>query len=123
MENNYLITRKFRFAVFLLAALTVACTATAMCYSNLIVNNSQNELRRDISQIRDSGNASDLRPPLYTVKEHHGQIGIWNSDGILSQVLDVSVAYLPPRDKELLSRGFKIYTTSELSSVIEDYTG
>jgi len=123
MENNYLLTGKLRFVIFILAALTVISSATAMCYSNIIVKNAEKDLRQDINRLSGDSYAADIRPPLYTVKEHRGRIGIWSSSGELSEILPVTVATLPDRDRELLSRGFKVYSMSEFSSVVEDYTG
>jgi len=58
----------------------------------------------------------------YLVKEYHGQIGIFSSDGSLLEILDTYVKTLPEADRTLLGEGIWVTTREELNSLIEDYS-
>ncbi|MDD4773190.1 MAG: BofC C-terminal domain-containing protein [Eubacteriales bacterium] len=61
---------------------------------------------------------------LYVVAEHNGVIGIFNGTHTkLIELLNVDVCMLPEIDRQYLADGIKIYSSSELLSVICDYTG
>lgn len=66
---------------------------------------------------------SSTRTPLWTVKEYKGKIGVYSSDGELTETLDVSLSSLPASDREYLIEGIAVYSVQELLSIIEDYTG
>lgn len=61
---------------------------------------------------------------LYIIAEHNGAVGIFDSTRTkLIELLDVDVCSLPDIDRTYLTNGIKIYSPSELLSVICDYTG
>ena len=66
---------------------------------------------------------SELSSPLWTVRESKGKIGIFDSEGILTETLDVTLSTLPSQDREYLIQGIPVYSLQELLSLIEDYTG
>ena len=65
---------------------------------------------------------SESTEEVYTVKEYMGKIGIFSSDGVLIEVLDVYVKTLPEADKRLLGEGFNVTGKKQLNSIIEDYS-
>ena len=71
---------------------------------------------------KDSGE-SESPAVLYTVREHEGKIGVWNSDGKLRMIIDVSVSSLPDADRDELSGGFTVSSEEELMALVEDYSG
>ncbi len=71
----------------------------------------------------DSVAVSQLSSPLWTVRESKGKIGIFDSEGILTETLDVTLSALPSQDREYLIQGIPVYSLQELLSLIEDYTG
>jgi hypothetical protein len=58
----------------------------------------------------------------YVVKEYHGQIGIFSSDGTLLEILDTYVKTLPDADRALLGEGIWVETREALNALIEDYS-
>ena len=59
----------------------------------------------------------------YTVKDHCGKIGIFESGkDSPSLILDVYVFTLPKTDRDMLEHGFTVDENS-VTGVIEDYTG
>lgn len=60
---------------------------------------------------------------IFILREFEGAIGIYNSAGVLTDVIDVSVRGLPEADREMLKVGIYAYSRSELMALIEDYTG
>ena len=59
---------------------------------------------------------------VFTVKEYMGKIGVFSTDGVLIQVIEVYVKTLPEADKRLLGEGIEIIGKSALNSIIEDYS-
>jgi hypothetical protein len=69
-------------------------------------------------------NSADIPTVLYIVAEHNGAVGIYDSTRTeLIELLDVDVNSLPDIDRAYLINGIKIYSPSQLLSVICDYTG
>ena len=66
---------------------------------------------------------SSMSEPIWTIRESKGKIGIFDSEGILTETLDVSLSSLPSSDREYLISGIPVYSLQELLSLIEDYTG
>ena len=58
----------------------------------------------------------------WILKEHHGQIGIFQKDGTLIQVLDTYIKTLPKADRGMLGEGIYADTEEELRDLIEDYS-
>lgn len=58
----------------------------------------------------------------WILKEHHGQIGIFQKDGTLIGVIDTYIKTLPKADKRMLGEGIYADTEEELRSLIEDYS-
>ena len=61
---------------------------------------------------------------LYTLREHEGKIGIFESgEATPLQILDVYVFTLPEADRLALRSGIRVYSSDALRSLIEDFTG
>lgn len=61
---------------------------------------------------------------LFTVREHDGKIGVFTPDSDTPvQILNVYVFTLPTADQRALQSGIPVYSTAELLSLIEDFTG
>ena len=58
----------------------------------------------------------------YIVKEHHGLIGVFSSEGALLEIWDTYVKTLPEADRTLLREGITIKTKAELNALMEDYS-
>lgn len=58
----------------------------------------------------------------YLMREHEGNVAVFNEDGSLYRVFDVSVSLLPEYDRLLLENGIEIEGEEELRARIEDYT-
>ncbi len=59
----------------------------------------------------------------YTVKEFNDKVAIFaTGEGSPDLILDVYVFTLPEADRKMLSAGFRV-SKSEITGVIEDYTG
>ena len=65
---------------------------------------------------------TELKETWWTVKEYNGQIGVFNADGSLLEILETYVKTLPAADQALLREGITVYSKKELFSVIADYT-
>ena len=59
---------------------------------------------------------------VWIVKEYNERIGIYDSNGILLDVIETYVKTLPTTEQQLLKEGFEVSSEKELYSVIEDYT-
>ena len=59
----------------------------------------------------------------WIIREHEGQIGIFTSDNVLINTLNVYIKTLPIADRDLLREGIEVTTRKELLEVIEDYSG
>ncbi len=58
----------------------------------------------------------------YLMREHEGQVAVFNEDGTIYRVFEVSVALLPEYDQILLKNGIEIAGEEQLRARIEDYT-
>lgn len=58
----------------------------------------------------------------YIMREHEGQVAVFNGDGTLRKIYEVNVSLLPEYDQKLLENGIEILGEEELRSRIEDYT-
>ncbi len=58
----------------------------------------------------------------WTLKEHQGQIGIFQKDGTLIRVIETYVKTLPEADRSMLEEGIYADTEQALRSLIEDYS-
>lgn len=79
-------------------------------------------LDRDISEYT---RENPYIPPIdyYTVTEYQGKIAVFkNSETIPIDIYDSYVSVLPQHDRELLEKGIRTESTSELQKIIEDYT-
>ena len=73
--------------------------------------------------IRTQGSVSET-VSLYTLREHDGRIGIFESGNKTPlKILDVYTFTLPEADREALKRGIRVYSDEALLSLIEDFTG
>ena len=60
---------------------------------------------------------------LYCLYECGGKIGIYDAkSSILVDMIDVFAASLPPSDRKALKNGIEIFSFSELSEIIDDFT-
>lgn len=59
----------------------------------------------------------------WIIREHEGQIGIFTSDNVLINTLNVYIKTLPIADRDLLREGIEVTTRKELLEIIEDYSG
>ncbi len=64
----------------------------------------------------------DAESTGWTLKEHQGRIGIFDTTGTLIQVIDTYVKTLPKADQSMLGEGIYADTEQELRSLIEDYS-
>lgn len=58
----------------------------------------------------------------YLMREYEGKVAVFNEDGTVYRIFEVSVALLPEYDRILLENGIEISGDSELRARIEDYT-
>lgn len=56
------------------------------------------------------------------ITAYNGRIGIYDSEGVLLQVIDVYTKTLPMPDQDELQEGFWIDSEKELYSIIEAYS-
>lgn len=86
-----------------------------LCFLYFLLNKDMNEYIRKNPYI----------PPIdyYTITEYQGKIAVFkNDDTIPIDVYDSYVSVLPQHDRELLQKGIRTESTSELQKIIEDYT-
>ena len=58
----------------------------------------------------------------YVLREHEGNLAVFNDDGSISKVYEINVSLLPEYDQKLLQSGIAIVGEDELRARIEDYT-
>ena len=58
----------------------------------------------------------------WLVREHEKKIGVFSSDGVLLELLEIYTNTLPQADQRLLREGISVQTRSDLYSLIEDYS-
>ena len=58
----------------------------------------------------------------WLVKAYDGQIGVFQADGTLLQVIETNIKTLPKADRNLLEEGIHVQSAQELRSLIEAYT-
>lgn len=58
---------------------------------------------------------------VFVLREFEGIIGVFDTSGVLIDVIDVQVISLPEADREMLQRGIYAFSRLELMSLIEDY--
>lgn len=59
----------------------------------------------------------------WIIKEYEGRPAVFNGmNENPSEILDVSISSLPSSDRALLREGIRVYSESELSRLIEDYS-
>ncbi len=61
--------------------------------------------------------------PVFILREHEGVIGVFDSSGVLTDLIDVQVRSLPEADRNMLAEGIYAFSKQELIALIEDYTG
>ena len=59
---------------------------------------------------------------LFIVKEYFGQIGIFDADGSLINVIEIYTKTLPEVDRILLREGIELSSKEALDALIEDYS-
>lgn len=120
MEENYVTTRNLSFIAVILALTVIISTSTSVVYTC----NKIESLQKEISRIerRRTEDATVTRPAIYKIAESRGKITVFYPNGEICETLDVTVAHLPKKDRELLAEGFNVYSMAEFASVIEDYT-
>ena len=64
----------------------------------------------------------DTESPIWILREHEGQIGVFDKNGILQYLLDTYTKTLPKADRDLLREGIMAETEERLRALIEDYT-
>lgn len=65
---------------------------------------------------------TDSETTVYILKEYNGNIGIFDSSGVLIDLINVSTKSLPEADRNMLRTGIYAFSRNELISLIEDYT-
>ncbi len=121
MEENYVTTRTLSFISAILALTVILSVSTSAFYTCSKIESLQKEVKR-IEKYREE-ETPVTRPAIYRIAEFNGKIAVFYPSGKLCETLDVIVAHLPEKDRELLSSGFNVYSMAEFASVIEDYTG
>ena len=66
---------------------------------------------------------SDSETTVFILREYNGYIGIFDSSGVLIDLINVSTKSLPEADRNMLRTGIYAFSRNELISIIEDYTG
>ncbi len=60
---------------------------------------------------------------LYVLGVRDGKLTVYASDGTtIVEILSTYIYYLPENDRRALSEGIDVYSSEELSSLIQDYT-
>ena len=59
----------------------------------------------------------------YTVKEHDGMVGVFDADGELIEMIEISVITLPMAERKRLESGFEVSGDAELNKLKEAYCG
>ncbi len=70
----------------------------------------------------ESETSSPDEQTCWIVREHERRIGIFSSDGVLLQLLEIYTNTLPQADQRLLREGITVETRSDLYALIEDYS-
>ena len=60
---------------------------------------------------------------IFVLREYEGVIGVFDSSGVLVDIINVQVISLPEADRQMLESGISAFSRGELLSLIEDYTG
>lgn len=69
-----------------------------------------------------SSPSSIVESKIYKVKNHNGNIAVFNSESSEPlKIISVAVEELPPADQELLKKGIEVYSEEELVTILEDY--
>ena len=63
-----------------------------------------------------------LATERYIMREHEGQIGVFDENGTLLKIYEINLSLLPEYDQKLLENGIEIAGEQELRARIEDYT-
>jgi len=82
-----------------------------------------NELRKSVKTLYTVSEKSESETTVFLLKEYDGNIGIFDSAGVLIDVIDVQIKSLPEADRNMLRTGIYAFSQNELMSLIEDYTG
>ncbi|MGI6167138.1 MAG: hypothetical protein ACOYIA_03260 [Eubacteriales bacterium] len=59
---------------------------------------------------------------VFVLREYEGVIGVFDSSGVLVDIINVKVMSLPEADRKMLESGIYAFSRGELLSLIEDYT-
>ncbi|HOA84781.1 MAG: hypothetical protein GX057_04315 [Clostridiales bacterium] len=59
---------------------------------------------------------------VFVLHEYEGVIGVFDSSGVLVDIINVKVMSLPEADRKMLESGIYAFSRGELLSLIEDYT-
>jgi len=121
MEENYVTTRTLSFIAVILALTVIISAATAVIYTCNKIEALQRNIKR--IELRNTDETPVIRPAIYRIAESRGKITVFYPNGEICETLDVTVAHLPKKDRDLLAEGFNVYSMAEFASVIEDYTG
>jgi hypothetical protein len=66
---------------------------------------------------------SETDEEIFVLREYEGVIGVFDSSGVLVDIINVQVISLPEADRRMLESGIYAFSRGELLSLIEDYTG
>lgn len=58
----------------------------------------------------------------YIMREHDGNLAVFNDDGTIYKIFEINVELLPEYDQKLLKKGIQITGEEELRARVEDYT-
>jgi len=86
------------------------------------LNSTTTELKQSIKTLSISSEKS-CSDTTFILREYDGTIGIFDSAGVLIDVIDVQIKSLPEADRDMLRTGIYAFSRNELISLIEDYTG
>ncbi|MBQ2999870.1 MAG: hypothetical protein IJD64_05350, partial [Clostridia bacterium] len=99
----------WRFAVLYTLLLIVMFSATTVILLHTLKKSTDQPPKSETEEIyvylpQEDDESESITPPQseterYVVKEYHGQIGIFSSDGTLLEVLDTYVKTLPEADR------------------------
>ena len=60
---------------------------------------------------------------MYRLYECGGKIGIYDADTeVIIDIIDIFVSTLPKSDREALKSGIDVYSFTELSEIIDDFS-
>ena len=121
MENN-----KSLFTASLIVSVVAVLISGISMYYLFSITDRVNELLSDSERLSESvaklAETQEDGEEIFVLREHEEKIGVFDTSGVLVDVIDVRVSSLPETDRELLRYGIYAFSRGELISLIEDYS-